>query len=69
MTLPREPLPMSEPPPSRKRATQLMGSLMRRLANLQIARPWLALFLILAASAFFAWRASRLEPIAALHED
>ena len=61
MTEPREPLPMSEPPPSRKRATQLMGSLMARLAHLQIVRPWAVIFFVLAVSAFFAWRASRLE--------
>ena len=61
MTEPREPLPLSEPPPSRKKATQFMGSVMARLANLQIARPWVVLIFVLAASAIFGWRASHLE--------
>ncbi len=53
--------PVSEPPPSRKLATQLVGSLLARLAEVQIARPWLPLLLVFAVSGFLAWRATHLE--------
>jgi predicted RND superfamily exporter protein len=52
---------MSEPPPSRKLATALVGSWMGRLAEAQIARPWTILFLVLGVSVFFLWRATHLE--------
>jgi uncharacterized protein len=58
---PHEPFLMSEPPPSRKMATAMVGSWMGRLAEVQIARPWTLLFLVLAVSVFFGWRATRLE--------
>lgn len=55
------PLPMSEPPPSRKAAIDAMGRLMDRLADLQTSRPWVPLLAVLAVSAVFALLAARLE--------
>jgi uncharacterized protein len=51
----------SDPPPSRKMATAIMGSIMARLAEVQVRRPWLPLLLVFSVSALFAWRATHLE--------
>jgi len=53
--------PMSEPPPSRKKATQVMDAVFSALATLQIERPYVPLLVVLAISGVFAFLASRLE--------
>lgn len=62
-THPSEPprQPMSEPPPSRKAATQAMARLMDRLADVQVHKPWIPLLAVMALSALFGWLASHLE--------
>jgi uncharacterized protein len=58
---PPETSQVSEPPPSRKIATKFVGSLMGRLADVQIRSPWIPLLAVLLVSALFAWRATHLE--------
>jgi hypothetical protein len=42
-------------------ASEFMGALMARLADLQIARPWVPLLFVFGLSAFWVWRAGHLE--------
>jgi predicted RND superfamily exporter protein len=58
---PPETSPTSDPPPSRKMATAFVGSLMGRLADVQIRHTWAPLLLVFVVSAFFSWRATHLE--------
>jgi predicted RND superfamily exporter protein len=55
------PLPMSEPPPSRKAATAMIGKWMDRLSDIQVDRPYVPLAIVLAISLAFALLATRLE--------
>jgi predicted RND superfamily exporter protein len=56
-----EPSLSSEPPPSRKMATDAIGSVMARLAEAQIRAPLKWLFLVFVLSGALAWQATRLE--------
>jgi uncharacterized protein len=48
-------------PPRRGIVTQVIGSLMARLAERQIELPWVPLLLVFAVSVFLGWRATHLE--------
>jgi hypothetical protein len=53
---------VSEPPrSSRIRASEFMGAVVARLADIQIARPWVPLSLVFGLSLLFGWRATHLE--------
>jgi uncharacterized protein len=56
-----ETTPPSDPPPSRKMATDAIGSLMGRLAELQIHHPFIVLSLVFVLGAVLAWQATHLE--------
>jgi predicted RND superfamily exporter protein len=58
---PRVVAPVSVVPRHRAIVTQIIGSLMAKLAERQVELPWVPLLFVFGLSAFLGWRATRLE--------